>query len=67
MSEMNEKNLEQVAGGGKGANFNELEWTKRNCHKCAKFWSYCIDKPAMVLRAKERAAQGLIDDCPDRR
>lgn len=69
MGEMNERDLERVAGGaGNGVEFNSLTWDRENCRKCGKNLDACSDNMRVnaMIQASRQAALGLDTACPDK-
>ena len=57
MSEMNEKDLEQVSGGASGASLNVREWEQKNCAVCKMSGSCSPDAKHIALKKARRALE----------
>ena len=55
MSEMNEKDLEQVSGGGNGASLDVRAWEQKNCAVCKMSGSCSPDVKRTALMLARRA------------
>lgn len=67
MSELNDRDLERIAGGeGETPVFDRIAWSKKNCRVCADN-KVCKNKNAYMIRAKRQAEMGAESDCPFKR
>lgn len=64
MSEVNERDLEQVAGG-KGSGFSSVEWENRNCNICEKHGRCNVVYVKALQYAMRAAAEGKDFTCPN--